>query len=176
MSNPCINRWGLNTFWHNFWFSDFDYSIQVRQDKAFSLLIKTFIFYGISFSYNIFANKYWYLHLYKHLSIPAYSRWVTYTPSGKKELSENYTIRQEADCIFPMKIWILKYGHWVIINQYWFNPFKGRRKIMKILDNPTQLDSFTALTKVSYKNYRRIKTILTQTYFNKLKKTYYYHF
>jgi hypothetical protein len=176
MSNPSINRWGLNTFWHNFWFNDFNYSINLRQDKAFSILVKTFIFYGLNLSYNLFSNKYWYSNLYSHLSIKDYYRWVTYTPSGKKELSENYQIRQEADCIFPMKIWILKYGHWVIINQYWFNPFKGRRKLMKIIDNPNNIDSFTTFKKPQYKNYRRIKTLFSYTYLNTLKLKYYYSF
>jgi hypothetical protein len=176
MSNPCINRWGLNTFWHNFWFSDFDYAVNLRQDKAFELLIKTFIFYGLNLSNNIFSNRYWYLHFFQKLNSLSYQRWATFTPSGNKNLSERYTIRKEAECIFPMKIWILKYGHWVVINQYWFNPFKGRRKRIKIIDNPTQIDSFTTITSTSSKNIRRIKTLLSHTYLSKLKSTYYYLF
>lgn len=176
MSNPCINRWGLNTFWHNFWFTDFNYSTNLRQDKAFSILIRTFIFYGLNLSYNLFSSKYWYSHLYNHLSIKNYYRWVTYTPSGKKELSENYVVRQEADCIFPMKVWILRYSHWIVINQYWFNPFKGRRKAMKILDNPNHLNTFTTIKSPQYKNYRRIKTMFSRIYLNNLKSRYYYYF
>lgn len=176
MSNPCINRWGLNTFWHNFWFTDFKYAINLREDKAFSALVRIFIFYGLNLSYNLFSSKYWYSHLYSHLSAKNYYRWVTYTPSGKKELSENYVIRKEADCIFPMKIWILRYGNWIVINQYWFNPFKGRRKIMKIIDNPNHINTFKAIKFPQYKNYRRIKTIFSRVYLNNLRSRYYYHF
>ena len=176
MSNPCINRWGLNTFWHNFWFNDFDYAINLRQDKSLSILITTFIFYGVNLTYNIFSNKYWYLNLYKNLKSPTYYRWITYKPSGKEELAENYRIRQEADCIFPMKIWILKYGSWLIINQYWFNPFKGRRRPMRLSENPNHIDSLSLIPTSNLTNIRRLKTLLSKSFFLQLKKKLYYNF
>lgn len=141
MSSPCLNRWGMNTFWHNFWFNDFEYAINLRQDKAFETLVNTFIFYGVTLSKNIFANLYWYAHFFKNLNFKNYHRWQSFTASYKNAVTEYYTVRREADCLFPMKIWIFKYAHWVIINQYWFNPFKGRRVKRRVIDNPTHMDS-----------------------------------
>ena len=173
MSNPCINRWGMNTFWHNFWFNDFEYSVNIRQDKAITTLITTFIFYGINMSYNIFSNPYWYSKFFSKLSLKTYQRWITYIPKGKEVLAETYSIRQEADCIFPMKLWILKYSHWVIINQYWFNPFKGRRRKIKLLENPNHIDSCSLKKQYQLKSVRRLQTIIQFNTFLKKKPLYY---
>lgn len=170
MSNPCINRWGLNTFWHNFWFTDHNYSVNVRQDKAFAILIQTFIFHGVNINYNIFCRPYWYSNNFSHLSIKTYQRFFYYYPVGIKAFAERYSIRQEADCIFPMKIWILRYSHWVIINQYWFNPFKGRRRKLKLFEIPSSFDAFSSTKSTFKRSIRRLQTLSSIT--PDLKPTY----
>ena len=167
----------MNTFWHNFWFNDFEYATNLRQDKAFETLITTFIFYGLTISRNIFANTYWYSHLFKKLNLKNYHRWQSFTASYKNAVTEFYQVRREADCIFPMKIWIFKYGHWVIINQYWFNPFKGRRSKRKVIDNPSHLDSLVLIRGGSNKKHiKRLKSLFFINHLNKLTNSSYYLF
>lgn len=174
MSNPCINRWGLNTFWHNFWYTDFNYSYNYRQDQIFSQLVNIYIFYGVNLTYNIFANLYWYAKQYKHLSIKTYQRWIVRKPNQFGEIMQ-YSLRQEADCVFPMKIWILKYSHWVIINQYWFHPLKKKRSF-KIHGNPNHLDSLNVATVSTLSNIRRLKTLFSTHFLKKLLYPNYYQF
>ena len=174
MSNPCINRWGLNTFWHNFWYDDFKYAYSLKQDKIFSKLIHTFLFSGVNLTYNLFANNYWYAKNYSQLSIKTYQRWVTRKPNQFGEIMR-YSLRQEADCVFPMKIWILKYSHWVIINQYWFQPLKNKRSLNR-KESPKHLDSLNLVSKETLENVRQFKTLMSKNLLKTLVKRSYYTF
>ena len=174
MSNPCINRWGLNTFWHNFWYSDFDYAYNQKQDKIFSTLIQIFLFNGVNLTYNLFTNRYWYFKNYSELSIKSYQRWITRKPNQFGEIMR-YSLRQEADCVFPMKIWILKYSNWIVINQYWFQPLK-RRKQRGTKESPNHLDSLNTVTPQHLGHLRSFKTLLLKNLFLNLVTTRYYQF
>lgn len=174
MSNPCINRWGFNTFWHHFWYKDFDMAYEHKQDQIFSKLLRIFLFYGINLSYNIFANNYWYNHSYSQLSIKTYQRWITRKPNQFGEVVQ-LSVRKEADCIFPMKLWILKYSQWVVINQYWFQPIKKRR-LLKSNDDPRHLDSITTIRTKNLNVIRKIKTVFSKLVLARLFKSSYYRF
>jgi len=174
MSNPCINRWGLNTFWHNFWYADFNYSYNQKQDKIFSTLIQIFLFNGVNLTYNLFANQYWYSKNYSQLSTKSYQRWITRKPNQFGEIMR-YSLRQEADCVFPMKIWILKYSHWVVINQYWFQPLKKKRQ-RGIKESPKHLDALNSAAPNQFGQLRTFKTLLSKTLLTQLLHREYYKF
>jgi len=177
MSNPCINRWGMNTFWYSFWYSDTNYARYLKQDTAFTRLVHTYLYHGIDLPYNLYANTYWYqkqTHKVAARRAPVYWRrfslWDWQTRSY-----EAFSTRHETKCMFPMKLWILRYGGWLIINYYWFRPttFKGRRKFMR---DQTHKDH-THLPRTSQMfNFRRLKTLLSQSLFQEIVRKSYYKF
>ena len=50
MSNPTINRWGLNLFWYKYWYTDKNYNLNTQIDAAMVYLVHTFLNFGILFS------------------------------------------------------------------------------------------------------------------------------
>jgi len=174
MSNPCINRWGMNTFWHNFWYDDFKFAYSHKQDKIFSNLIHIFLFNGVNLTYNLFINSYWYAKKYTQLSTKTYQRWITRKPNQFGEIMR-YSLRQEADCVFPMKIWILKYSHWIIINQYWFQPLKKRRGQSR-RESPNHLDSLNSVNLKTFSNVRKFKTLMSTSLLREVVQKPYYTF
>lgn len=174
MSSPLINRWGLNSFWHNYWYDDFRQSLQYKQDELFTKLIHIFLFHGINFTYNLFANKYWYNTQFKHLVTKSYFRWITRRPNQFGEVL-TYSLRQEQDCLFPMKIWIIKYSKWVVINQYWFQPLKFKRNT-KGYENPNHLDILHHKSQVGHSTLRLTKTLFSVQLFQKMFRLNYYKF
>lgn len=174
MSNPSINRWGVSTFWHNFWYNDFNYAFILRQDDIFTKLIHIFLIHGINMTYNFFANNYWYLKHFSHLQFLPYQRWVT-RKSDQTGKEIKFVIRKEVDAVFLMKLWILRYGNWLIINQYWFRPFKGKRRRRKG-ENPNHLDSFNFSNTPNRYDFVKMKTLLMQQLIKKVAIKSYYQF
>lgn len=173
MSNPCINRWGVNTFWYSFWYSDINYANNLKQDTLFIKLINTYLFYGINLPHNIFANTYWYTKNCKKLNFPTYYRWYTQKQVDAWGNKRYYSLRQTVDCVFPMRLWLLRYGNWFIINLYWFQPFKQKRKYTGMLDK-THDDEFDISVPKNTSSIRKLKTLFSKTFFNTfLYKTYY---
>ena len=174
MSNPCINRWGLNTFWSNMWFTDFNYSSTYRQDSIFIKLIELYLFYGLNLTYNVFTNRYWYSTYFDHLAIKSYRRWVIRKPNQFGEIMK-YSLRQEADCLFPMKIWLMRYDNWLVINQYWFNPLK-RKRMVKANENPNHLDSLNLLSTPQINRIQRFKNLFLRNVVTRHLRVLYYCF
>ena len=173
MSNPCINRWGMNTFWYNFWYSDMNYAANVRHDALFSKLLNTFLFNGISIPKNIFANFYWYAKHYRRLSLPLYYRWtVGRNAYGYKV---NYKFRHHHESLFPMRLWILRYGNWMIINFYWFYPRKGYAR-SGLNFAPEEADAVGGPHSQKTRALRKMKTLCSLTFFNHLIRKSYYTF
>lgn len=173
MSNPCINRWGMNTFWYNFWYSDTNYAANVRHDALFTKLLNIYLFNGISIPKNIFANFYWYAKYYKKLQLPTYYRWtVGRNAYGYKV---NYKFRQHHEALFPMRLWILRYGNWTIINFYWFYPNKGQSGYSRKFA-PTERDAVGGVKKTKMSSLRKMKTLCSLTFFQSLIRQSYYTF
>ena len=105
MSNPSINRWGLNLFWYNYWFNDKNNSIILHQDNLINKLILIYIHYGILTNKNIFLNKYWYnfnlktLKNYQDNYNLKYFRLVEYKNRVLNE-SKSYKIRNKIKNIY----------------------------------------------------------------------------
>jgi hypothetical protein len=131
MSNPSINRWGLNLFWYNYWFTDKNNSLTIHQDNLINKLILVYIHYGLLSTKNIFLNKYWYHVNLKNLQNNQdsynlkYFRLVEYK---NRVLNENklYKIRNKIKNIYFSKIWILRYQKWLIVNFYCFQPLSNK--------------------------------------------------
>lgn len=129
MSNPCINRWGLNSFWHNFWHSDSRYALMLQQDKAFTTLVQLYFKYGTVFASTFGHSTFWYKTGAKPspLDLNYYYRWVTIKGTDQYE---SYTARLRLTSAesFQTRVSILRYDSWFIINLYWFQPDKLKNK------------------------------------------------
>ena len=132
MSNPCINRWGLNTFWHNYWYSDSRYALFLGQDKIFTDLVQLYLIYGTAYSSTFFRHTFWYKSSTTppSLQLETYYRWVT---TRGREAHEVATARLRLTTaeMFQTRVSILRLNSWFIINIYWFQPDKLKNKRAK---------------------------------------------
>lgn len=126
MSNPSINRWGLNVFWYHFWYSDTHYASNAEQDNLMLTLVNTYLFYGITTPFHFFINNYWKFTKHHQQPLKTYFRFFTIT-NDHFHITSHYRLRNKIDCVFPMRIWILKFQKWVILTFFWFQPWKKRR-------------------------------------------------
>ena len=132
MSNPCINRWGLNSFWHHYWYSDTRYASSLHQDALLNTMIHTYITYGSNTNNTRFFNTYWYK---KHCApkprnMSTFSRWLT-AYSYTLRTTNYYKMRTESEERFHSRISILRFQSWILINLYWFQPDKKRKQRIK---------------------------------------------
>lgn len=178
MSNPSINRWGLNLFWYKHWYNDTNYSLFLQHDTAFMKLLHTFLNFGIQFPTNIFVNKYWFKKIkkenYFNTHNTKYYRVIKFKNLITKELSyHNERIR--ITNIYQSKIWILKFQHWIILNFYCFNPVKKRQK-KKIFKSNIEVDGYSFSQSRHFETYKRIKFIFVYMFKNFFRKPVYYKF
>ena len=138
MSNPVVNRWGPNSIWYHFWYSDKMYAKQASQDRIFSQLLETYLIYGLETQYSHFSNIYWFRKLKKHYPANSYYRSFII----RKELigmETKHRVRFAVEDVYRMRTWILRYNKWFIINMYWFQPYKKRvvvgQKVNKVSRN-----------------------------------------
>jgi len=174
MSNPSINRWGINTFWYSFWYSDNRYSDNLKQDSLFIKLLHLYLHHGVNSSSNFFANLYWYSKQFQSLQFPAYSRQLTFK-NPLLQTQSSYSLRHKTVDVYPMKLWLLKYNNWVVINLYWFQPFKKKQKKYQSNKFLTKDLFYTPEIKTA-NSIRKIKTLLSIQFFNKINSNLYYKF
>lgn len=177
MSNPSVNRWGLNTFWYKFWYSDKNYALNRAQDDIFTKLVHTYLFYGLHFFKNIFWNSYWFYTNRPKLTTNRYFRWIParQTPFG---ISPGYHVRADIRSsydIYPMKIWILRYSRWFIFNFYWFQPFKANEQ--RAAKAKIRIaDHYYLVKQPETTTTRRIKTLVSTTMLKALRSRKVYRF
>jgi len=166
MSNPLVNRWGLNIYWPKLWYSDKNYTLNLKQDNIIFQLIKFYFFFGIHLPQHLFLSKYWYYKLdqfrvLNHLtSIQKYYRWYGKKISLDGEKSK-YKVRNMVKDIFPMKIWIFKFSNWILINFYWFQPIKKSYTKLKRVPSKRIL-SLNIQQKTQLSTLRRLKLFLSK--------------
>ena len=129
MSNPCINRWGLNAYWHHYWYSDIRYASNAHQDTIYLQLLQLYLTYGLNTPLTTFHNTFWHkttsLGLTPNDALKSQYRWVTlYNPTLQS--AKKYRLRQENEEVFQSKISVLKFNSWLVINLYWFQPNKTK--------------------------------------------------
>ena len=179
MSNPSINRWGLNLFWYKHWFTDKNYHLSVQHDLAINKLVYTFLNFGILFPVNIFLNKYW---LSKSKNINYYNEHNTkyYRVMSFKNLitleTSYYNQRIKIENVYQSKIWILKFQHWVMINFYCFNPIKKRDLASRKKIKHGNSDIFLTKSEYRFENYKRMKLVFFYFVKKISRSNFYYKF
>ncbi len=132
MSNPCINRWGLNSFWSHSWYSDNRYSLYAKQDHVVLNLLKIYLMYGANTPKSVFKNSYWFKSLtLKHsLNFSYHYRWIT-VRNKTLQMTSTYPMRIAREETFDARVSVLRFNSWFVVNSYWFQPDKQRKHRMK---------------------------------------------
>ena len=153
MSNPCINRWGLNSVWHHYWYSDSRYSLNLQLDNSILTLLNIYLNYGSDFYTRMLWNSFWYKTSSwpKEVKQEKYYRWLS-VYNDVSMSTNNYPFRLASEERFTTRISVLKFNSWYIINLYWFQPDKKKNKRLQ----QAKLSSFTS---IQTENYRSLSTL-----------------
>ena len=176
MSNPNVNRWGLNLFWYRYWCGDYRYASLLQHDDILNLLVYSYLNFGVLYPKNIFVNKYWNLKIfpnYQNMHNSKYYRIMSFKNFLNDEISY-YNERLRIENVYQSRIWILKFQHWVLINFYCFNPLKKRQVS---LTNKFRRRDSDVLTKIPPKDeflIRRLRFFFL--FFKKITVNDYYFF
>lgn len=166
MSSPTINRWGLNTFWYHFWYTDKYYTKYIQQDALFIKLLNLYLYFGLYTPRSFFYKPYWFYKKNTPNNVSKYFRYITVKNRILHTVS-TYRLRSTLSDIYPMRLWFLRYSGWIIINVYWFQPFKPVRKITRKAWSKTN-DYFITSTTNRDVSIVRLKTLLLTSFFKKL--------
>ncbi len=154
MSNPLINRWGLNLFWYNFWYTDKNLSLIYNLDFLINKLIFTYIKFGLNFEKNIFFHNYWFKFailknkiIFEKNNIK-YFRVLEHKNKITGELTR-FFVRSGLKDISYSKLWILKYQNWIVITLLSFQPLKKKQYLKKRKKN------LNPIFEISQKNYKK---------------------
>lgn len=96
-------------------------------------LVDTFVNYGLEPKNNIFTSSLWYTTTNKELRLNhttyyrQYYRFFSRRTTFTDELID-YSVRAQKIDFYMMRFWIVKYDQYLILNLYWFQPLKKRRK------------------------------------------------
>ena len=166
MSNPVINRLGVNQFWYRYWYSDRMYSLNLQQDKISTDLVKFAINAGSTFNSNPFVHEYWYKPAFKKSRILGkvnrvkFFRRYFYSHS-MLSIEHSYLIRNLNVETFPMRMWVFRFNNWFIISAQTFKPLKGRNVSLKDHSlNPSYASSFSTINKRAHRS-TRVKFLLS---------------
>lgn len=134
MSNPGINRWGLNLFWYRFWYNDANNSLVVHQDSCIDKLVLCYLYFGLLYPQNMFISKYWYSsYRIKFSKVQSnfnskYYRVIEQKNRFDEEEAgvslEAHNLRARIKNVYFSKIWILRFQNWLVVNFYCFQPLK----------------------------------------------------
>lgn len=174
MSSPTINRWGLNTFWYHFWYSDNYYTKYLQQDAMFLKLLNLYLFFGLYTTRNFFVKSYWYMKQTNPIDVKRYFRYYTVKNKTLHTVS-TYRLRKTLKHIYPMRLWFLRYNGWFLINVYWFQPVRPIRTLTRKVWSKTQ-DTFAVSKTHNNNNIRRFKTVILSLFFKNLVKGNFYSF
>jgi len=169
MSNPCINRWGLNTFWHNYWYSDSNYAKNLQIDSISKLLLKTYFTHGIYNKINFFWNLHWFKNTpnLKSNKPLRYYRWRKLAFKVVKAFT-TYRFRVKFAERFDTKWTILKWSNFLVINVHWFRPRKtGKRGLTRFKYRPLRLPTAGLRLNPMFK---RVSYLLQYSYMKNLIK------
>jgi hypothetical protein len=162
MSNPSINRWGLNLFWYRYWFYDSKYFLSAHNDYLVNKLVLSYLNFGIMYPKNIFVHKYWFrrsnFNNYDNEHNSKYFRIMSFKNLITNEISY-YNERIKVENIYQSRLWILKFQHWVLINFYCFNPLKKRYISDKKTTKHMDLSTYTFINKKHSLCFRRFKLL-----------------
>lgn len=182
MSNPGINRWGINLFWYNFWFKDKTRQINIHLDDLINELIYVYIKYGLYSDKSIFLSNYRFLDQKEVMDSYKEEHTLNYFRFGEfkdRVLEETILlkIRIGAKNIYHSKLWIMRYQKWLIINFYCFQPLK-KKKIKKKKDNNSKksLNFLMEKNNISQKLFIKYRILFSLTLNSILIKKNYFSF
>ena len=166
MSNPTINRLGVNQLWYKHWYSDTLYQAQLHQDNISEKLIRYTINAGSTFDSNPFIHEYWYKKSLKNKRIlktfnnTKFFRRYYYSHS-MLGIEHSYLIRNKSIEVFPMRIWVFRFSGWLIFSFQMFKPLKGKNVSLKNRSlNPTHVSSLSLINRQTLTT-KRIKILTT---------------
>ncbi len=187
MSNPCLNRWGSSIYWSVFWYSDNYYAKNLQQDRIFEKLLNIYLFYGLQTKTTLFLSTYWFYSKTLNTNSSSkglvsspnnYYRWFEYFDSGLGKKFKD-CLRVKTRDVYMMKLWILKFVNWIVINVYWFKPIKGQESTNRYqfkTRNPVDYTFLNLGRKGSSTNVHRLKTLTSQHFFKLANQKLYYKF
>lgn len=129
ISNPSINRWGLNLFWYRYWYSDTKNQTNIQQDYIFNNLVRTYILYGVFHPQHLFLNRRWhflepeFFNDYRKDYMGKYYRDMEMKGALENETSI-HRLREKRRNLHLSKLWIFRYQNWIVMNLYSFQPVK----------------------------------------------------
>ena len=161
MSNPCINRWGLNSVWSHYWFSDSRYYLNLQHDSIVLDLLNVYLNYGSDFYTNMLWNPFWYKtsSAANSRDLTKYYRWLS-VYNDISMSTHTYPFRLSSEERFMTRISILKFNSWYVVNLYWFQPDKKRNKRLM----QAKLQAYTTLQSSitrSSSSITKVKTLLS---------------
>lgn len=128
INNPCVNRWGLNSLWTRYWFSDQQYALFLQQDTVFMAVAKTFIGYGVEPEIYMYYNRYWYKPSFgprpEYWGHPDY-RYFTVV-EDELGYTLRFRLRREMKETFQSRWVLLRFSGWYVIVVHWFQPDKEK--------------------------------------------------
>ena len=139
MGYPVITRLGLNQFWYRHWYSDTNFKENLKQDNSFVSLIKFYLNYGLTFSNNVFFHEYFFNKNLKWIrlsNINLNNKFFRkfYFSNSLLGIEHSYFLRYKTGEYFPLRIWLIKYSNWIIINFTCFKPVKTKTKTKKLIN------------------------------------------
>ena len=131
MGYPVITRLGINQFWYKHWYSDTNYSQNLKQDTLLEYLVHLYLKFGLTFKNNLFLHEYWYRKTDKALRTTLFTQKnIKFFRRFLRKYNTNYRafflFKKRNGWVFPLRTWILKYCNWLIICVNWFKPLKGK--------------------------------------------------
>lgn len=131
MGFPVITRLGINQFWYKHWCSKKNFFLNTKQDKLFFKLFKVYINYGITFPTSIFFHEYFFTRKYRHMRHKiVFKNWKHFRKiffsCDSLEIEHSYFSRKKSGEFFPLRLWLFRYGSWIIIAFACFKPFKSK--------------------------------------------------
>ena len=139
ISSPLLNRWGINLFWHHFWYSRRDYNKKVQQDKLLITLINTYLIYGVELGRNPFVSA-----TYHQLTLPCYNPSLyfrrTSVQSPETPITALKQSRVRYTSFYQARMSILRYGGWLVLVTQWFSPSKPLTFVPKGVDKNSKVN------------------------------------
>lgn len=156
MGYPVVTRLGLNQFWYKHWYSDLNFKENLKQDRSFVSLLKFYLNYGLMFSTNIFFHEYFFNRNLKNIRLSNISTNMKffrkfYFSNSLLGIEHSYFLRYKTGEYFPLRIWLIKYSNWIILNFNCFKPIKSKGKFKKSINK-----EFSAISPNFSMNYANV--------------------
>lgn len=126
ISNPVVNRLGVNVFWYNFWFSKNQYSYHLQKNKLILLLLQIYLKYGLDLPRNVYTDPYWFNHQSASVNKTNYYRWSLFFNELNKSQTR-HRFRVNAGLFYKTRLVLLKYNRWLLVLTQWFEPDRRRQ-------------------------------------------------